>query len=63
MFYFMENNHKVIIKCSWESGYAVSFAAGSWWSPVVGSSGKAPENIWPFYIWRANEQTRRTLAS
>ena len=29
MFYFMTNDHEVIVKCRWGSGGAVSFAAGS----------------------------------
>ena len=26
--------------------------------PWLGLGGKVPEKIWPFYIWRANEQLK-----
>ena len=33
----------------------LSSAAGSWWGTGGGSGSKAPEKIWPFYIWMSNE--------
>ena len=58
MFYFMKNNHKIIVKCRWWSGCVVSSALGSWQSPGGVSGGKTPEKSRPFYIWRANEQLK-----
>ena len=58
MFYFMENNRGIIGKCWWGSESAVSFTVFSWRSPSWVSGGKASENFWLFYIWRANEQVK-----
>ena len=41
MFYFMKNDHEIIVKLKWESGYAVR----SWRSPGGGSGGKGPEKF------------------
>ena len=42
MFYFMKNDHEVIIKCRWKRGN-VSFSVGRWWNLDGGSGGKALE--------------------
>lgn len=34
MFYFIKNDHKIIVKCRWGSGYSSRSADGSWSSPV-----------------------------
>ena len=33
----------------------VRSATSSWWSPIGGSGGKAPEKWRPFYIWGINK--------
>ena len=38
-------NHKIIVKCNWKSGCAVSLWADSWESPGGDSGGKALENF------------------
>ena len=54
----MKNDHEIIVKCKWGSGYAVSSAAGSWLSPGGVSGGKTHENFWPFFIFRTNEKLK-----
>ena len=50
MFYFMKNDHAIIVKCNrglggggGGGGGGVSSAAGWWWRSDGGSGGKAPE--------------------
>ena len=45
MFYFMENNREISVKCRWVSECAVSSAVDSWRSPGWVSGGKASENF------------------
>ena len=64
MFYFMENNRGIIVwmnnnKCWMGSeSESVSSTAFSWRSASWVSGGKASENFWLFYNWRANEQVK-----
>ena len=58
MFYFMEDNRGIIVECRWGSESPVSSTAFSWRSPSWVSGGKAFENFWLFYTWRANEQVK-----
>ena len=39
MIYFKKNDCKIIVKCRWGSGGALSSAVSSWWSLGVGSEG------------------------
>ena len=55
MFYFLKNDHKIIVKCRWRSLDAVSSTMGLWRSPGASSEGKVPEKCWSFYIWRTNK--------
>ena len=55
MFYFMTNDHQIIVKYRLGSGCAVSSAVGSWRNLCGDSVGKGPENFWSFYIWKANK--------
>ena len=45
MFYFMQNDHKTIVKYTWGSAAAVSSAVGSWQSLRGGSWVKALKNF------------------
>ena len=45
MFYFMENNREISVKCRWVSECAVSSAVDSWRSLGWVSGGKASENV------------------
>ena len=49
-------NYKIIVKCKWESGCAVSYWVDSWQSLGGGSGGKAPEKALPFFLseWHMN---------
>ena len=55
MFCFVTNDHKVIAKCRWGSGGAVSSVVGSWQSFGTSSRGKSHEKFWSFYVWRAKK--------
>ena len=58
MLYFIKSYGKIMLKCWWRSGGAVSSTVGLWWSAGLGSGGKAPENIWPFNVWMANNKLK-----
>ena len=45
IFYFMKNDHKIIVKCWWGARGVSSSATGSWGSRGGGSGGKAPEKV------------------
>ena len=55
MFYFGENDHEIIAKCRCGARGDVLASQQVNSGALIGIQGKAPEQFWPFNIWRAKK--------